>query len=71
MKHFHTLTCNWSAGTIGDQIKEAINLARLTGCNIKFEFNRVSIEVGVLSDPQKVYEEYLGKLKGNDYVNKV
>lgn len=64
MKHFHTLTCNWSSGMIGDQIKEAIHLAQLTGCNIEFEFNRVSIEVGVLSDPQKVYEEYLHKLGG-------
>lgn len=58
MKHFHTLTCNFSFGMIGDQIKEAIDIAKITGRQVRFEFSKVEIEVTSESNEVFVYEEY-------------
>lgn len=63
MQLFHTLTCNWASSMFGEQVKEAVRLAKLTGCRIQFEFNGVTVKVESDSDPQYLYTDYMAKLK--------
>lgn len=48
--------------TIGNCIKEAIELAEFTNDYVEFEFNGVIVKVDRNSIPEKVYENYYSNL---------
>jgi len=69
MNCFNTLTCNWSFGMIGEQAKEAIELAKLTKRTIEFTFNECQIIVTESDTLATIGEQYHNKLRTNRDAN--
>lgn len=61
MRHFEVLTCNWSSGMIGEQGKEALEIAKLTNRRVVFDFNEVMITVRPTDSVEQIVQFYLRK----------
>jgi len=63
MKNFYSIKLEPFMGvTIGNCIKEAIELAEFTNDCVEFEFNGVNVKVDRNSNKEKVYENYYSNL---------
>jgi len=63
---FDHITLNWTPGSIYEMSREAIGIAKTTGRKVSFTFNKVTVNVTSISDPEDVSEKALRSVTTGD-----